>query len=104
MNERSNSAIQQSTFANENSSMPCSSHKMTWSKLTMNLHACNMYQYTGTICGNVLSKWHQCAVGSGDITINNSIISQHLLEDEIKELNDLLGYNTTYTIVSLHTH
>ena len=58
-----------------------------------------MYEHKGTICGNVLFKWHQCAVGSSVITINNSIISQHLLEDEIQELDTLLGYNNTYTQV-----
>ena len=64
---------------------------MTWSKLNMSSRNCNDYEYTGTICRDVLSKWHQCAVGSGDITINNSIISQDILESEVQELNDLLG-------------
>ena len=57
----------------------------------MSSRHCNDYEYTGTICRNVLSKWHQCAVGSGDITINTSIISQDILESEVQELNDLLG-------------
>ena len=99
MSEHSSNAAQQSTLVNENSSVLCNNNDMTWSKLTTNSHYCNVYEYTGTICGNVLSKWHQCAVGSSDITINNSIISQHLLEDEIQELDALLGYNSTYTSV-----
>ena len=67
---------------------------MTWSKLNMSSHPCNVYEYTGTICRNVLSKWHQCAVGSGDITINTSIASQDILESEVQELENLLGCHT----------
>ena len=73
---------------------------MTWSKLNMSSRHCNVYEYTGTICRNVLSKWHQCAVGSSDITINTSIASQDILEREVQELNDLLGCHTNYS--SLH--
>ena len=58
--------------------------------------------YNGTICRNVLSKWHQCAVGSGDITINTSIASQDILESEVQELNDLLGCHTYTQMNSLH--
>ena len=64
---------------------------MTWSKLNTSSHHCNVYEYTGTICRNVLSKWHQCAVGSGDVTINTSIISQDILESEVQKLDNLLG-------------
>ena len=71
---------------------------MTWSKLNASSHHC--IEYTGTICKNVLSKWHQCAVGSGDITINTSIISQDILESEVQELDDLLGCHMQ--ISSLH--
>ena len=67
---------------------------MTWSKLNMSSHHCNVYEYTGSICRTVLYKWHQCAVGSGDITINNSIISQDILESEVQELDNLLGCHT----------
>ena len=73
---------------------------MTWSKLNASSHHCIVYEYTGTICKNVLSKWHQCAVGSGDITINTSIISQDILESEVQELDDLLGCHMQ--ISSLH--
>ena len=57
----------------------------------MSSQHCNNYEYTGTICRNVLSKWHQCAVGCGDITINTSTVSQDILESDVQELNDLLG-------------
>ena len=60
----------------------------------MSSRHCNVYEYTGTICRNVLSKWHQCAVGSGDITINTSIASQDILESEVQELENLLGCHT----------
>ena len=68
----------------------------------MSSRHCNDYEYTGTICRNVLSKWHQCAVGSGDITINTSIASQDILESEVQELNDLLGCHTYTQMNSLH--
>ena len=60
----------------------------------MSSHHCNDYEYTGTICRNVLYKWHQCAVGSGEITINTSIASQDILESEVQELDNLLGCHT----------
>ena len=75
---------------NENSTTPCNNYDMTWSKLSLNLNgSCNAYQYTGTICKDVLHSWHQCAVSSGDVSINTS---QDVLENEIQELDNLLGY------------
>ena len=74
---------------NENSTT-CNNYDMTWSKLSLNLNgSCNVDQYTGTICKDVLHSWHQCAVSSGDVSINTS---QDVLENEIQELDNLLGY------------
>ena len=78
---------------NENSTTLCNNYDMTWSKLSLNLNgSCNVYQYTGTICKDVLHSWHQCALSNGDVSINTSTTSQDVLENEIQELDNLLGY------------
>ena len=87
------STVKGESYSSNNSTTSCNSYDMTWSKLFLNLNVpCNVYQYTGTICVEVLHSWHQCAVGNGDVSVNTSITSQAVLENEIQELDNLLGY------------
>ena len=64
---------------------------MTWSKLNTTSPDCNNYPYMGTNCRDILTTWHLCTIGDGDIYVNETVQTQKRHESDLTELDTVLG-------------
>ena len=74
-----------------NNKTRCTTLSMTWSKLNTSHPHCNNYPYMGTICSDILTIWHLCTVGNGDIYVNETVRTQKQRESDLTELDTVLG-------------
>ena len=62
---------------------------ITWGTKMSSKQSCN--HYMGTICKNLLTDWHQCAISNGEIYVESNEENHVALDQEIYELQGLLG-------------
>ena len=61
----------------------------TWGIKMSNHQSC--HNYMGSICKNVLSDWHQCAIENGEVHVESIKASHVALNQEIMMLEKQLG-------------
>ena len=70
-----------------NTSSSCS--LVSWGKKRSEVASCD--HYSGRVCENVLTEWHQCVGLDGDIHVEGTSSSHVALDEEISKLEGLLS-------------
>ena len=61
----------------------------SWGKKRSEVASCDLY--SGRVCENVLTEWHQCVGLDGDIHVEDTSSSHVALDEEISKLEGLLS-------------